>query len=151
MVAHVLGDAGVVAARQHELDVLTGFGREAGEGADGEGDVLLALEAVDAEEQLLALPPPLLLLDVDLDRSVDTGVYDLEVLLARQRGPGAADDAFRKVGVDGDGIGEAHAPLLPPVEWEAVRTLPPFLAALGEEEVREVAVEEDAALGVEVL
>lgn len=153
MVAHVLGHAAVVAAGDDEAHALPGLGAQPGVRPDGQGHVLFALETVDAEQEPLAAPQGLAALDLGalLGVGVDARVDGLEVSVLGQARPGAADDALGEVGVDGDGVGEAHAPLLEPVERDAVGALPPLLAALGEQQVGEVAVEEDAAARVEVL
>lgn len=153
VIAHVLGHAAVVAAGDDEAHSLPGLGAQPGVGPDGQGHVLFALEPVDAEQEPLAAPQGLTALDLGalLGVGVDARVDGLEVSVLGQGRPGSADDALGEVGIDGDGVGKAHAPLLEPVKGDAVGALPPLLAALGEQQVGEVAVEEDAAARVEVL
>ena len=67
----------------------------------------------------------------------------MQRLFAGEGGPGALDDGAGEGRVDGDGVGAVHGPQLEGVEGEAVEALPEAGAAAGEQQVREVAVEED--------
>lgn len=156
MVGHVLGDARVVAAGEDEACCGALARGEEGKGADGEGDVLFALEAVDGEEDAAAVVRELW---VGLDccaaagarargrgRRVDAWVDDV-------RGGGdaresGAEDGFGEGAVDDDCVGEARGEGFEVVKGDAVEGFEEG-GARGEEVVGEVAVEEDAGCGAE--
>ncbi|PMB68569.1 hypothetical protein BM221_005149 [Beauveria bassiana] len=159
VVVDIFGDATVVAAGEDESHAAALIGGNGGKGAYGEANVLFALEAVDAEEDAVAggeqwravvvvvvvvVGGELMFLGV----GVDAGVDDAGGRVFEQLGPGQLDDALGKVGVEGDGVGKAHGPLLEAVKGDAVE---PFeergVAALDEEQVGKVAVKDDARLG----
>lgn len=132
VVEDVFGDAGVVAAffffarlafrlwrggewegftGEHETRAASLLLGDPGKRPDCQPNVLLALEAVDAQDQLLARGE-LGLVWCRLVRGVgvDAGVDDVYRHLVLQGGPGVSHDAAGEFGVDGHGVGEAHAP-----------------------------------------
>ena len=136
-----------------ETDALALGLRDGGKGLDSEANVLLPLEAVDAEDNLIALEDLINALSqiLLLGARVDAGVDDAHGGALLQLGPRLADDATRELRVDGDGLGKAHAPLLNSIKGNAVEALEEGgIAAAGEEQVGEVAVEEDRGGGAEV-
>lgn len=156
MVHDVLDYARVVAAGEDEADAEARVFGQAGEGADGEGDVLLGLEAVDGEDDVGVVPGEGVPGGVGCGQrrlvgDVDAGVDDVELAGGGEGGPLRRHDGLGEGGVDGDGGRGGHAPLLPGVEGQAVEGLEPVVPALREEEVGEVAVEEGGDGGVEVL
>ena len=108
VVLYVFGDAAVVPAGEDEAHAAALVVRDGGEGADGEANVLFALEAVDAEQYAdvaageerrrrgVAGTDEQLVL---LGGGVDAGVDDAGRRLFQQLRPGQLDDALGEVGV----------------------------------------------------
>lgn len=135
-----------------KFDALSLLLAQARKGLDSQRDILLALETVDAQNDLALLPVNLAASTLLILRPrINARVHDLELALPHQRRPSAADDATREFRVDGNGVSKAHAPALVSIEGDAVGALPPLLAALGEQQVGEVAVEEDRGGGAQEL
>ncbi|KAH6608235.1 hypothetical protein Trco_004548 [Trichoderma cornu-damae] len=128
---------------------------DGGKGLDGEPDVLFPLEPVDAEDDDAAAKEGIsttgrvVARAMVLGRRVNTRIHHLGVHLFLEPRPRAGDNAPRKLGVYGHGLRKAHGPLLDAVKGQAVEPLEGRLAAAGEQQVREVAVEEDRRIGRE--
>jgi len=102
VVLDVLGDAAVVAAGEDQADALALVLGDRGKGADGEANVLFALEAIDGEqdavatgeERRFALAAGQLVL---LGLGVDAGVDDAGGRVLEQLRPGQLHDALGEV------------------------------------------------------
>lgn len=128
-----------------ETDALALWLGNLGKRLDCQSDIFFPLKPVDAEYQLGSITFDLFFAIhlVRRDMRVNAWIHHLGDDLARQTRPRLGHDVPCEFGVYRHGVSEAHAPLLHPVKRDTIQPLHKRLPPLGEEQVREVAVEQD--------
>lgn len=128
--------------------------RNGRKGLDSQSNVLFPLETINAEYDLFAFKGLAVVILAQLllvVASIHTGIDNLHIDIVLQARPGPLHNALGEARIDGYGLGKPHAPLLEGVKGHAVEALYGGVAALGEQEIGEVAVEQDGGRRVQVL